>query len=61
MCLAILGAAGNYAGRKAISRPEKAEDSKAGRVQLWNKEKGETEVRGLNYLLILLMRVTQWA
>lgn len=31
MCPAILGAAGNYARRKAISRPEKDDDSKGER------------------------------
>lgn len=61
MCPAIYGAAGNYARRKAISGPEKGDDSKAGRVQSQNKEKGEMEVRELNYLLMPLMRALQWA
>jgi len=33
MCPAILGAAEIYAERKAISGPEKAEDSQAGHAQ----------------------------
>lgn len=57
MCPAILGAAGYYAGRKAISGPEKDEDSKAGRVQIQNKEKGVTDVRDQHYVLMPLMRV----